>query len=353
MRPEWPNSPGGPLPVNLPAGTIRASQSFRRSFSLAHISDLHLSRDFHREHFKSLRRLLHAVLREGCDHLVITGDIVSTGEIKDFSWARRILERYQFLTGNRLTVVPGNHDIFGGPHRAEDVLSFPQHIRNVDYRRRLDLFNEAFAESFQGSAFVLPGRRYPFVKRLGPFTMIGLNSVLPWSWWKNPVGSNGMVDEEQLQGLRLLVDSRLLENRIPIVVIHHHFDGCAEEEPSTGGLWNRIEPRTMRLRGQRRLLKLLHRLKVRVVLHGHVHRNDIYARKGIRFANGAGAVSGDSVPFLRFNRLLFADDMCTLDTRLLRVPFRTSAILSWRHRPAVELGPGTFAPPPGPLCQYP
>lgn len=118
-------------------------------FRLVHISDPHLSRQFYREHLKSFKLLLKSILAAGCDHLVITGDLVSTGEEEDYYLAREILGTLDLLNSARLTVIPGNHDIFGGPHRAVDVLSFPHYIRNVDYARHLERFQVVFGETLE------------------------------------------------------------------------------------------------------------------------------------------------------------------------------------------------------------
>ena len=141
-----------------PAGT---------SFTIAHLSDPHLSRQYYREHIKSFKILLRTILDHGCDHLVITGDIVSTGDPDDYYLARTILTTFGLMDSKRLTIVPGNHDVFGGPHRAVDVLSFPRYIRTVDYHRRLALFEEAFAETFVGAKQLNSGNLFPFVERSG------------------------------------------------------------------------------------------------------------------------------------------------------------------------------------------
>ncbi len=113
----------------VPLGTIEDSGS---SFTIAHLSDPHLSRQYYPEHIKSFNILLRTILDEGCDHLVITGDIVSTGDPDDYYLARKILSTYGLMDSRKLTSVPGNHDVFGGPHRAVDVVSFAQHIGVVE-----------------------------------------------------------------------------------------------------------------------------------------------------------------------------------------------------------------------------
>jgi DNA repair exonuclease SbcCD nuclease subunit len=64
-------------------------------FQIAHISDPHLSRQHYREHIKSFKMLLRSMLNEGADHIIITGDIVSTANEDDYYLAREILSSHQ------------------------------------------------------------------------------------------------------------------------------------------------------------------------------------------------------------------------------------------------------------------
>jgi 3',5'-cyclic AMP phosphodiesterase CpdA len=301
----------------LPDHSVRIQKHIcmPQRYSLVHVSDPHLSVLFSREHARSFRSLLRFILERGFDHLVISGDIVSTGDEADFVLARETLDKHGLLDGQTLTVVPGNHDIFGGPHRAVDILSFPQHIRT----RNLELFSSAFAESFQG-AFRLSDRSlYPFVKVAGPLLLIGINSIPPWSLWSNPLGTNGILDDDHFEALQSLVGSPLLASRIVVAVLHHHFNNAIADDISQS-LWHRIESRTMRMKGRRKVLKLFADLGVRFVLHGHIHRNEVYEREGITMANGAGAVCDDTVSFLKFNELLFSYGYASLTRHVLPIP---------------------------------
>ncbi|HEY4613770.1 MAG TPA: metallophosphoesterase [Bacteroidota bacterium] len=320
-----------PAVPSLPIPT--GEQSHSHSFKLVHISDPHLSRQFYREHIKSFQLLLREIAEQGCDHLLITGDIVSTADPDDYYLAREILLKFQLLSGSRLTVVPGNHDIFGGPHRAVDILSFPRHIRTLDYYKHLALFKEAFEESFEGSVQLFQGRRFPFLKVAGPFAILGLNSIPPWSLWNNPLGSNGMLDQPHVDCLRSLVSAESLRGLIPVVAIHHHFNDLASDGTPTNGVWKRIEQKTMRMKKRRMLVKLFKSIGVQYIFHGHIHRNELYESQGIQFANGAGAVCDDPVQFLKYNTLTYnsVDTSCRLDVRSLPIPFQP-ALVPLSHR---------------------
>jgi Icc protein len=318
-----------------PSAVLSAESGIKNSpspdFKLVHISDPHLSRQFYREHLKSFKLLLRAILDAGCDHLVISGDIVSTAEEDDYYLAREILGKLNLLDSNRLTVVPGNHDIFGGPHRAIDVLSFPQYIRNVDYARHLDQFHSVFAETFENVISFGEKSVFPFIKKVGPFSIIGLNSIPPWSVRRNPLGTNGELDDSQREGLLRAQSDGALDGTIPLVAIHHHFNN-SEDDPSASGLWKRIESNTMRMRGRARTLRLFDVLGVRCVLHGHIHRNDIYRTNNIDCMNGAGPVCDDPMKYLKYNEVSFKSGEVHIQTNVLTVPFQVPTCALSRQR---------------------
>ncbi len=264
------------------------------------------------------------MLDAGCDHVVISGDIVSTADPDDYHLAREIFASFGLLRPERLTMVPGNHDIFGGPHRAVDVLSFPHHIRAVDHRRMMNLYAEAFAETFVGATRLSPATLFPCVKQVGPFALLCLNSVPHWSLKRNPLGSNGDFDEDHQSVLADPALSARWHGLIPVAVMHHHFHDIHDDAHGSTW-WARIESRTMRMRRRRRTLQMFHARGIRAVLHGHVHRNDVYHLGGLVLANGAGAVCDDPVRMLKYNILSATDDGVQITTRILDVPYQADA----------------------------
>lgn len=301
------------------------------SFTIAHLSDPHLSRQYYPEHIKSFKILLRTILDQGCDHIVLTGDIVSTADPDDYYLARKILTTFGLMDSKKLTIVPGNHDVFGGPHRAVDVLSFPRHIRSLDYHRRFALFEEAFAETFLDVKRIDGDNLFPFVKDVGPFAVIGLNSIPPWSLWDNPVGSNGFLSDQQVSALEQLADREEFDDRVPLVAIHHHFNDL-HDASSDNSLWTKIESKTMRMKKRRKVLKLFNALGVRIVLHGHIHRNEVYERNGIRLANGAGAVCDDPIRMLKYNRIHHAQGVTAIEVNQLPIGFQTPSTARSFHR---------------------
>ncbi len=315
----------------MQARSTAAARARHQGFKLVHISDPHLSRQFYREHIKSFKVLLRSIVESGCDHLVISGDIVSTGDRDDYYLAREIFGTMDLLDATRLTVIPGNHDIFGGPHRATDVLSFPQHIRSVDYARRLEMFQRAFDETFNNVITYGTNSVFPFVKHVGPYSIIGLNSVPPWSLRKNVLGSNGILCELQRNGLLQMAIEGRLRNTVPIVAIHHHFYDLNDGSINSS-LWRKIEATTMRMRNRRKILRIFESLGVRYVLHGHVHRNELYRKSDMTFLNGAGAVCDDPIEFLKCNELQYKNGSVQVRINVLSVPFEPATQTLPKHR---------------------
>ncbi len=326
IEPPRPEEP----PVR--SDVARPAEGTPRPFRIAHLSDPHLSRQYYREHIKSLKILLRAILEEGVDHIVISGDIISTADANDFYLAREVFSTFGILQSDRLTVVPGNHDIFGGPHRAVDVLSFPTHIRTVDYRRHHELFRDVFGETFEGAVTAGSNDPYPFVKRVGPISLIGLNSIPPWSLRSNLLGTNGIVDDAQCQTLVDMHQQGLWKDSHPVAVMHHHFHDLTDDAPSNG-FWKRVETRTMRLRRRRRLIRLFKEIGVDTVMHGHIHRNEVYERQGIAMLNGAGSVCDDPVRFLKYNMLTEDRGSMSATVHTLSVPYQQTTVnLELRRR---------------------
>ncbi|HEY1086037.1 MAG TPA: metallophosphoesterase, partial [Archangium sp.] len=76
---------------------------------MAHLSDLHLGERPENAH--AARALVHSVLHERIDHVVVTGDVTHSGTIAEYEQWLEIFE--PLLLRKRVTVVPGNHDRTG------------------------------------------------------------------------------------------------------------------------------------------------------------------------------------------------------------------------------------------------
>jgi predicted phosphodiesterase len=162
---------------------------------------------------------------------------------------------------------------------------------------------------------------FPFVKKIGPFSLIGMNSIPPWSLRKNPLGTNGRLDEEQRDSLLKMQEDGQMSGTIPLVAMHHHFNDL-QDDSAGGSVWKRVESNTMRMRGRTKTLRLFESLGIRYVLHGHIHRNEIYRSGAVTLLNGAGAVCDDPIRFLKYNEMRCSDAAVHIHTVTLPTPFQ-------------------------------
>jgi 3',5'-cyclic AMP phosphodiesterase CpdA len=277
-------------------------------FVIAHISDLHLSPEFRRTNIRRTKRVLEQLPALGVHHLVITGDIAANAEKKDFVLARTLLRNYGWLDGKSLSLVIGNHDVYGGVHHAEDIFTFPKQCKHTDVKRKVSEFYDHFHEAFAGCSFGAAGSPFPFVKHVHGTAIIGMNSVAPYSRVKNPIGSNGHVSADERAAVKRQLQEEARASRRKVALVHHHF---YKQESSASGavhsLWNAIEVQTMKLRGKKELLELYAEGGVDLVMHGHMHENREYHRKGIRCLNGGGAVLQGGSEDVRVNIVTVSD----------------------------------------------
>lgn len=283
-------------------------------FTIAHLSDLHLSAEHKRNHIRRTRRALDYINTIGAQHVVVTGDITADGTAADYRVARSVFASAGLLTPSRLTVTIGNHDVFGGVHTAEDVLTFPGRCAGIDAKAKVREFGEAFHETFRGAVMPSEKRVFPFVKVLGDIAIIAVNTIAPYSRLKNPLGSNGIVDDRAFAMLEELLQSPSLRSRRKVVALHHHFHKMRGEKNGTmHSVWGAIERQTMKLRGKSKLLRLFALTHVDLVLHGHIHRSMEYTREGVRFLNGGGSILHDQLDDLHINVIRMQAERTTVE----------------------------------------
>jgi 3',5'-cyclic AMP phosphodiesterase CpdA len=303
-----------------------------RPFTIAHISDLHLSAEHKRHNLRRARRLLTTVAAHAVDHIILTGDVAADATRTDFEVARRLFKSHGVLDPLKLSLIVGNHDIFGGVHAAEDILTFPGRCREIDYDRKVEEFRAHFPETFAEVMFASHSKPFPYAKILGDVVLIGVNSVAVYSGVRNPVGSNGEVDDGQFRKLRLLLEAPPLRRKRTIVMIHHHFSKVTQvPSGALHTVWGAIERQTMKLRGKKRLLELFREHEVALVAHGHVHTNSTYDRKGVKFLNGGGSLLGPASPQVSFNLIQITREAIT--TRTVTVPDERPSVPAAQDKP--------------------
>ena len=272
---------------------------------IAHISDLHLNTFFKNSNLKGIKYLLKYAISKEVDHIVITGDLVDNADPKDLDILRNLFRKLGLLQSDRLSVIIGNHDIFGGPQTPEELFTFPEKCKNVDYEKKVKEFGEYFSETFKNCIYQNEKNVFPFVKILDNVMIAGFNSIAKYSRLKNPFASNGEIKIEKLQEINDIYRSYSKLIKYKLMLIHHHFNKIKVEEDSLASLWRMMEKQTMKLRNKKEIIELFKNLGTDLVLHGHLHEQKEYFRKKLRFLNSGASIKNNSQDkkFLNFINL--------------------------------------------------
>lgn len=226
------------------------------TYTLAHFSDVHLSpvsgfalrywnakrflgylnwqRKRRRVHSRAVADLLIAdALSLRTDHIAITGDLVNLGLPAEHEAALAWLKAIG--PANRVTVIPGNHDIYSALHGDAGVARWAAYMGSEEATLA-----------------------FPFVKRAGPLALVGLNSAVETP----PFIASGRLGPHQLE----IVEEQLAElgeeGAIRVLLIHH---------PPLVGL---DSPRRG-LKDAAHFTRLLTKGEAELVLYGHNHRPSV------------------------------------------------------------------------------
>lgn len=164
------------------------------------------------------------------DHIAITGDLINLGLPSEYQSALRWLKTVG--TPANVTVVPGNHDIYSSLHGDPGVARWAEYMGGE---------NETLA--------------FPFVRRVGPVALVGLNSAVETP----PFYASGKLGRHQLEIAAEILDALGEEGLIRVVLIHH---------PPLPNL----APTRRALSDAAHLAHLLERGTAELVLYGHNHR---------------------------------------------------------------------------------
>jgi len=228
-------------------------------FTLAHLSDLHLS-PLPRPRLSELmnkritgyinwlrkRRHLHdrAVLEtliedlkdQAPDHIAITGDIANIALEEEFVRGRNWLQHLDSFKS--VSFVPGNHDA---------------------YVRHAVRYAPQWAPWMTGDDGLVG---FPYVRRRGPIALIGLSTAIATP----PFMATGRLGEAQIKALGPLLDKLKTEGLFRVILIHHPPVTKAAEHKRLLDAWALVE--TIAAHG------------AELLLHGHDHLHMLNWLKG-------------------------------------------------------------------------
>ena len=164
------------------------------------------------------------------DHIAITGDLVNLGLPAEHEAA---LSGYANVgPPDKVTVIPGNHDIYSSMRGDRGV------ARWADY---MGCEEDTLA--------------FPFVRRVGPLALVGLNSAVETP----PFIASGRLGPHQLEIAQEQLAELGEEGAIRVVLIHHP-PLASLDTPRRG------------LKDAAHLTRLLERGDAELVLYGHNHK---------------------------------------------------------------------------------
>jgi 3',5'-cyclic AMP phosphodiesterase CpdA len=231
-------------------------------FTLAHLSDPHLagwsvdqigslfnkrltgwlswSRNRRFIHLtRVLDLLIEDLLARKADHITVTGDLVNISLPQEFARAGQWLRRLG--DGDKVTVVPGNHDAYVAVPWEEGAGRWSAFMSNRGWAPE----GVAPAEN--------PGG-FPFVRRFGDVALVGLSTAIPMP----PFIAAGALGEEQITAMRRVLAELRNDGAFRVVLIHH--------PPFGGGAYKRKA-----LLDAEPFKAALQDAGAELVLHGHSH----------------------------------------------------------------------------------
>jgi 3',5'-cyclic AMP phosphodiesterase CpdA len=268
-------------------------------YEIAHISDTHITNNS-LKHIDIFGKLLESISINKCDHLIITGDIGDSSRKEDYTIIRKYLKKYNYLNSSKLSVTIGNHDIFGGAQRGDNVFLFPDTCKKTDYYLKVNDFINYFSESFKKTVISDNKRIFPYYKILyDNIALIGINSIALWSVDENPTASNGNIDEINFDEIQKILSLSEIQKRIKIVLIHHQFyEPDLNAADKQHHLWLYSERNTMKLHRKDRIINLFGKYGVDLILHGHSHLTHTYFINKNLYINSSGC----TVPFSQIKK---------------------------------------------------
>jgi predicted phosphodiesterase len=302
-------------------------------YRIVHLSDLHLTSDDAcprseprllrplRGMNATFRTLLRAPEVRSADLILVTGDVTDRGDSASWSLFARALDDARLA--KRVLVIPGNHDVCCLGARLPLLRSGYARADLDRAARGLRLAMKATpAAFFKGS----PGGRFPWLAVPTPeLAVIGMNSN---NLGNLSVISNAMgeVDYFQLERLARLL-CRVRSVPVKILVLHHspNIPGPATARRRGQPPFSALDRAGHQIpEGQRRALRLLclsHR--VRLIVHGHLHRTEDRRVSGVRVIGAPASTEPARAADGRARSAFFS---YTLDRKTLRLSVKLESV---------------------------
>jgi 3',5'-cyclic AMP phosphodiesterase CpdA len=234
---------------------------------IAHISDLHLLAlehvPFHRFLNKRLsgwvnlklhrgavhrpghaRAIVAEIARREVDHVIVTGDFTNLALEGEFALARDLLANDLGFDPSRVTVVPGNHDLY---------------TRGARQSRRFERYFAPWLQSDLPELCVdVAGVRFPVVKLRGEAAIVAVTSAVP----RPPFVAAGEVGRPQMRAIERVLAHPEVARRTLVLALHH---------PVVDD-WSIFKRHIEGLRDAPELLALLRPVGKGLIVHGHLHR---------------------------------------------------------------------------------
>jgi len=179
------------------------------------------------------------VAARNADHIAVTGDLVNISLPQEFARAGQWLRRLG--TGERVTVIPGNHDAYVAVPWAEGAGRWAEFMTNRGWQP------EGVAPEGNQAGF-------PFVRRFGRVALVGLSTALPMP----PFIAAGVLGAAQIAEMRRVLATLGAEGAFRVVLIHH--------PPFPGGGYKRKS-----LLDSAAFQEALRAAGAELILHGHMH----------------------------------------------------------------------------------
>jgi 3',5'-cyclic AMP phosphodiesterase CpdA len=213
-----------------------------------------------------VRAIAREITRQAVDHVVITGDLTNLALEAEFELVREVLREDLGLDASRVSIVPGNHDLYTGGSQRE--------------RRFATYFADYLTSDLPMLGASVEAGHFPFVRLRGPVAIIGLSSAVT----RPPFVAAGVLGPSQLHALARILEHEEVKKRTPVVAIHHPIHNPR----------SRLKTLLEGLADANELAAILARVPRGLVLHGHLHRRtqqDLLTRGGKLTSVGATSAS--------------------------------------------------------------